>query len=92
MLDKNAPWICQEDDENDYVIDRFELRAPGRKPLILNTPSFSKLMFVTQQYLHASENITKQVLKRTILDAPDPFTADEHCKLIMALEKHLRHN
>ncbi|HHC7130264.1 TPA: hypothetical protein ACN37W_004075 [Vibrio parahaemolyticus] len=87
-MNKNDPWVCLEDDEEDYVIDRFELRMPGQKPLVLNTPSFSKLMFVTQQYLHASENVTKQILKRTIIDTP--FTAEEHCKLIMALERHLQ--
>nr|WP_248378905.1 hypothetical protein [Vibrio parahaemolyticus] len=40
MQTNNDPWVCLEDDEDDYVIDHFELRAPGRKPLILKQPSF----------------------------------------------------
>ncbi len=47
-------WICIEDDEDedDYVIERFELRIQGRKPLVLNTPSYSQLLVNVQQYLH----------------------------------------
>ncbi|WP_031431374.1 hypothetical protein, partial [Vibrio parahaemolyticus] len=63
MQTNNDPWVCLEDGEDDYVIDHFELRAPGRKPLILKQPSFSKLMFVTQQYLHTSINTAKEILR-----------------------------
>ncbi|HBN6206270.1 TPA: hypothetical protein ACF311_004875 [Vibrio parahaemolyticus] len=92
MLDNNDPWVCQEEDEEDYVIDHFELRALGRKPLILKQPSFSKLMFVTQQYLHTSKTITSQILRTTILNTAEPFTAEEHCRLVTALENHLSRN
>lgn len=90
MLDDNDPWVCLEDGDDDYVIDRFELRVHGRKPLVLNQPSFSKLMFVTQQFLHTSHETTKQFLRATILNTADPFTAEEHCRLVTALEKHLQ--
>lgn len=56
-------WICIEGDEHDYVIERFEVRIKGKKPLILNKPSFSKLVFVTQQYLNLPLNNTKTLLK-----------------------------
>ncbi|EHV5558123.1 hypothetical protein K0W35_004876 [Vibrio parahaemolyticus] len=92
MQTNNDPWGCLEDDEDDYVIDHFELRTPGRKPLILKQPSFSKLMFVTQQYLHTSKNTTTQILRATILDTAEPFTAEEHCRLVTALEHHLALN
>ncbi len=92
MQTNNDPWVCLEDDEDDYVIDHFELRAPGRKPLILKQPSFSKLMFVTQQYLHTSKNTTKEILRKAILNTAEPFTAEEHCRLVTALEHHLSGN
>ncbi|MCG9702692.1 hypothetical protein L1D19_21735 [Vibrio natriegens] len=89
MLDVDNPWVCLEDDEDDYVIERFELRVHGRKPLVLNNPSFSKSMFVTQQFLHTNKETTKRILKATILDSSDPLTAEQHCLLVMALERHL---
>ncbi|EGQ7810196.1 hypothetical protein I6Y99_004218 [Vibrio parahaemolyticus] len=89
MLDTNDPWVCLEDSEDDYVIARFELRVHGRKPLVLNNPSFSKLMFVSQQFLHTSSETTKGILKAAILDSPEPLTAEQHCMLVMALERHL---
>lgn len=92
MQTHNDPWVCLEDGEDDYVIDHFEIRAPGRKPLILKQPSFSKLMFVTQQYLHTSKNTTTQILRATILDTAEPFTAEEHCRLVTVLEHHLAFN
>ncbi|MCQ9087096.1 hypothetical protein [Vibrio alginolyticus] len=89
MLDVNNPWVCLEDGEDDYVIERFELRVHGRKPLVLNNPSFSKLMFVSQQFLHTNKETTKRLLRTTILDSPEPLTAEQHCMLVMALEQHL---
>ncbi|MCQ9090982.1 hypothetical protein [Vibrio alginolyticus] len=89
MLNDNDPWICLEDGEDDYVIERFELRVHGRKPLVLNNPTFSKLMFVTQQFLHCKTETTKQILRTTILNSPEPLTAEQHCRLVMALERHL---
>ncbi len=89
MQTNNAPWICLEDGEDDYVIERFELRVRGRKPLILNNPTYSKLMFVTQQYLHLSKTATEQLIRTTILNSPDPLTADEHMRLVRVLEKSL---
>lgn len=89
MLDNNAPWLCLEADEDDYVIEHFELRVRGRKPLVLNNPTFSKLMFVTQQFLHTNKETTKKILRQTILDSPEPLTAEEHCRLVMLLEQHL---
>ncbi len=52
MLDENDPWVSLDDGDDDYVIERFELRVHERKPLVLNYPTLSKLMFVTQQFLH----------------------------------------
>ncbi|MCG9702992.1 hypothetical protein L1D19_23285 [Vibrio natriegens] len=89
MLDVHNPWVCLEATEDDYVIERFELRVHGRKPLVLNNPSFSKLMFVTQQFLHTNKETTKRILKTAILDSSEPLTAEQHCLLVMALEKHL---
>ncbi|TOG94864.1 hypothetical protein [Vibrio parahaemolyticus] len=92
MQTNNDPWICLEHGEDDYVIDHFELRAPGRKPLILKQPSFANLMFLTQQYLNTSERTTTQILGAAILNTADPFTAEEHCRLVTALEHHLSRN
>ncbi len=80
-------WVCTEEDENDYVIERFELRIKGKKPLVINNPSLSKLVFVTQQYLNCSLAVTKEILKRTVLNSPEPFTIEEHIKLLEFLEK-----
>ncbi|MCF7361894.1 hypothetical protein C1N32_05530 [Vibrio diazotrophicus] len=81
-------WICIEGDENDYVIERFEVRIKGKKPLILNKPSFSKLVFVTQQYLNLPLNNTKTFLKETVLDSPEPMMLVEYIRLIEYLESN----
>ncbi|MCG9661235.1 hypothetical protein [Vibrio mediterranei] len=80
-------WVCLEDTEDDYVIDRFELRVKGKKPLVLNNPSFSKLFYNVQQYLHINQTQAKALLQLTIVDVPDPLTATEHLKLVQALSK-----
>ncbi|EJB0234258.1 hypothetical protein QSX71_004595 [Vibrio vulnificus] len=80
-------WVCIEDGEDDYVIERFEVRVKGKKPLVINNPSFSKLIFVTQQYLNCSLEMTKELLKRTVLNSPEPFTIEEHIKLVEFLER-----
>ncbi len=38
-------WVCIEDGEDDCVIERFEVRVKGEKPLVINNPSFSKFIF-----------------------------------------------
>lgn len=81
-------WVCIENDEEDYVIERFEVRVKGKKPLVLNSPSFSKLLYVTQQYLNAPLNMTKELIHVTVLQSPDPLTLEEHYKLIRYLETH----
>lgn len=81
-------WVCVEDGEDDYVIERFEVRMKGKKPLVLNKPTFSKLMFVTQQYLNCSLDVTKAIVRRTVLDSPEPFTIAEYSRLVAFLEKN----
>ncbi|EOV0110307.1 hypothetical protein ACWO25_004524 [Vibrio parahaemolyticus] len=81
-------WVCIEDGEDDYVIERFEVRTKGKKPLVLNKPTFSKLMFVTQQYLNCSLDVTKAIVRRTVLDSPEPFTIAEYSRLVAFLEKN----
>ncbi|WP_038224243.1 hypothetical protein [Vibrio sp. ER1A] len=78
-------WVCLEDDAGDYVIDRFELRVKGRKPLVLNHPSFSKLFYNVQQYLHINRTQAKALLAVSVMDTPDPFTVREHMALVHAL-------
>ncbi len=85
-------WVCIEDGESDYVIERFEVRTKGKKPLVLNKPSFSKLVFVTQQYLNLSLSSTKNLLKKTVLDSPEPMMLIEHIKLIEYLESNCSKN
>lgn len=80
-------WVCIEEDENDYVIERFEVRVKGKKPLVFHEPSFPKLVFVTQQYLNCSHDMAKELLRRTILDSPDPLTIREYAKLVALLER-----
>ncbi len=92
MQTNNDPWVCLEDGEDDYVIDHFELRASGRKPLILKQPSFEDLIYLTQQYLHTTKNTTIQILKIAVINTAEPFTAEEHCRLVTALEHHLSGN
>ncbi len=77
LLDLNLninEWVCTEDGEGDHVVERSEVRVKGRKPLVNNNPFFSKLIFVTQQYLNCSLNITNDLIKRTVLNLSEPFT------------------
>nr|WP_012219796.1 hypothetical protein [Vibrio sp. 23023]ABX76983.1 Conserved hypothetical protein [Vibrio sp. 23023] len=80
-------WVCIDADEDDYVIERFEVRVKGKKPLVLNSPSFSKLVFVTQQYLNLSLNQAKELIRTTVLDSPEPFTVEEYSRLLAYLEQ-----
>ncbi|NOI26735.1 hypothetical protein [Vibrio mediterranei] len=80
-------WICLDDGEEDYVIERVEFRVKGKKPLVLNNPSFSKLFYNVQQYLHINRTQAKAVLQAAIIDVPDPLTASEHLRLVQALSK-----
>ncbi|MCY9855122.1 hypothetical protein [Vibrio mediterranei] len=74
-------WVCLKDD--DYVIDRFELRIKGRKPLVLNQSSFSKLFYNVQQYLNINQSQAK--VKVSVVDTPTPITTQEHMSLLYAL-------
>ena len=67
-------WICLEAGEDDYVIERFEVRVKGKKPLVLNNPSYSKLLFVTQQYLNIKLEPAKQFIRESVLDTPEPLS------------------
>jgi hypothetical protein len=80
-------WVCIDADEDDYVIERFEVRVKGKKPLVLNSPSFSKLVFVTQQYLNLSLNQAKELIRMSVLDSPEPFTVEEYSRLLAYLEQ-----
>ncbi|MCW8349357.1 hypothetical protein MD535_25620 [Vibrio sp. ZSDZ65] len=79
-------WVCIDADEDDYVIERFEVRVKGKKPLVLNHPSYSKLLFVTQQYLNVSNEVAKDVLRHSILATPNPICFDEYWRIRSALE------
>lgn len=81
-------WICQEED-GDYVIERFEIRLKGRKPLVLESPTVRHLVNVTSQYLNITTQQTHQFLAQAILYTPEPFSIEEHFRLIEALKKHL---
>ena len=84
---KSDEWVCIEDGEGDYVIERFEVRVKGKKPLVINHPSFSKLLFVTQQYLNGSLDMTKELIRKTVLQSPEPLTITEYIKLVEFLER-----
>ncbi|EIT7126712.1 hypothetical protein V8073_004234 [Vibrio parahaemolyticus] len=83
-------WVCIEDGEDDCVIERFEVRVKGKKPLVINNPTFSKLIFVTQQYLNCSLETTKELLRKTVLSSPEPLSIDDYIKLVEYLEKSER--
>lgn len=79
-------WVCTESDESDYVIERFEIRITGKKPLILNKPSYSRLVFVTQQYLNLPLSTTKAIIKKCVIDSPDPLLLGDYLRLIEYLQ------
>ena len=80
-------WICLNDDEDDYIIERVEFRVKGKRPLVLDKPNFSRLFYNVQQYLHLDRAQTKAVLQVAIIDAPDPLTANEYLRLLQVLSK-----
>ncbi len=84
-----SEWDCLEQTEDDWVIERFEVRVRGKKPLVLVAPKYEKLVFVTQQYLSISLPQAKEFLREAVLNSPDPFTFDEHVRLLKALERDL---
>lgn len=85
MLNVNE-WVCEKGDEEDYVVERFEIRIKGKKPLVLNDPTFTEIVFVTQQYLNLSLPLTKQVVIKSVLDSVEPLMFEEHCALVNYLE------
>ncbi|EGU41739.1 hypothetical protein [Vibrio scophthalmi] len=89
LLLKFEDWVCLEAGEDDYVIERFEVRVKGKKPLVLNKPSYSKLLFVTQQYLNIKLEPAKQFIRDSVLDTPEPLSFDEYWRMREVLEKQL---
>ncbi|MFA0072112.1 hypothetical protein AB4396_00220 [Vibrio cyclitrophicus] len=85
MLNVNE-WMCEKGDEEDYVVERFEIRIKGKKPLVLNAPTFTEIVFVTQQYLNLPLPLTKQVVIKSVLDSVELLTLKEHCALVNYLE------
>lgn len=79
-------WVCTEED-SDYLIERFELRVQGKKPLVIKHPTYSKLLFVTQQYLNCSQEVSKFVLIEAVLNTPEPLTIEEYHRLMEFLER-----
>lgn len=65
-------WVNTGASEDDYVIERFEVRLKGKKPLVLNKPSFEQLVYVTRQYLNLSERNTISFVRSSVLDTPEP--------------------
>ena len=82
-------WVCLEAGEDDYIIERFEVRVKGKKPLVLNQPSYSKLLFVTQQYLNIKLEPAKHFIRQSVLDTPDPLGFDEYWRMRAVLERQL---
>lgn len=80
-------WVCLEQGEEDYVIERFEVRVKGRKPLVLNNPTFSKLLTNTRQYLNCSVETAKQVIRVSVSQTAEPLTLAEHSRLLSVLEQ-----
>jgi hypothetical protein len=90
-MNKSDPWVCIEDDEEDYVIDQFEIRTKGKKPLVLRKPGFGRLTQNTKQYLNCPLAIAKEVIRASVLDTLDPPTIEQYEQVqrtIEWLEKH----
>ncbi|EGU34091.1 hypothetical protein VIS19158_23322 [Vibrio scophthalmi LMG 19158] len=81
-------WVCLEAGEDDYVIARFEVRVKEKNPLVLNKLSYSKFLFVTQQYLNIKLEPAKQSICEPVLDTPDPLSFDEYWRTREVLKKH----
>ncbi|WP_390242545.1 hypothetical protein [Vibrio sp. R78045] len=79
-------WVCEKGDEEDYIVERFEIRVKGKKPLVLNEPTFSQIVFVTQQYVNLSLPLTKQIVSKSVLGSVEPLTLKDHCALVNYLE------
>ncbi|MDN3683180.1 hypothetical protein [Vibrio tapetis] len=50
------------------------------------TVIFKRLLFVTQQYLNGSLDMTKELIRKTVLQSPEPLTINEYIKLVELLE------
>lgn len=72
MNSKNDDWICAENRDDDYRIARYEVRTKGKKPLVLETPTFEQIVFVTQQYLNISVAQTRRLIILSVIETPDP--------------------
>lgn len=76
---KSDPWILVDSaDDSDYVLERFEVRLKGKKPLVINNPTTAKLVHVTSQYLGINSATAKAFIWRTVVDTPEPQTLDEY--------------
>ncbi|RJX65830.1 hypothetical protein DZ860_20940 [Vibrio sinensis] len=82
-------WVCLENGEDDYVIERFEVRVKGKKPLVINKPNYSKLVFGSQQYLNIKLEPAKQFIRESVLETPEPLSFDEYWRMRQVLEQHL---
>lgn len=88
---KNDPWVLVDSsDDSDYVLERFEVRLKGKKPLVINNPTIPKLIQVTAQYLGTNSATAKAFIWRTVVETPEPPTLSQHedaVKTISYLER-----
>lgn len=88
---KNDPWVLVDSaDDSDYVLERFEVRLKGKKPLVIQNPTTAKLVHVTAQYLGINSATAKAFIWRTVVETPEPPTLSQHedaLKTIAYLER-----
>ncbi|HEQ3599493.1 hypothetical protein [Vibrio parahaemolyticus] len=76
---KNDPWVLVDSaDDSDYVLERFEVRLKGKKPLVIQNPTTAKLVHVTAQYLGVNTATAKAFVWRTVVETPEPQTLIEY--------------
>jgi hypothetical protein len=63
-------WVCLENEG--YTIERIEIRATKKRPLIIESPDFWNMFYMFQKYLNLSKEQTRAAILSSVLLAPEP--------------------
>lgn len=76
-------WIQKE---GEWDVARIEFRLKGRKPLVLENPSLSRLVFSFSGYMGLPLPIAEHHLITWLLDTPEPPTLEDRFYARMTIE------
>lgn len=75
LEDFQGEWLLSS---GEWSVEYIEFRAKGKRPLVLNNPSFGGLVYKLAGYLNVKLPIVEYAIQRFLLiDTPEPPTIED---------------